>query len=358
MNAHESQLPRVDSNDEVTVEAAVDTAVEQAEQTPAEQADALQTRLENIVEANNTLEGEVDDTTREAVFEYAADHPSEAEADARVLENSLPKTDGPQLAEVAGLAKAKVEEIANMPDAESKGIVDAFCQKHFGGSLADVAAACGDMMMPGSDIFRAVMKGEMPKGRDLARLASGMIAPPIGTAIFDMVLPKQGGTPAEIKQAAIKGRLSADLIRAVGFFLPEVATVTEPASKVMRSVSDEVEKTAKKGDTNTADRTKAIGRGLMGAKENAKKIAEGLGMKMTTDAALEAAGITGDSAETIKAVGRVIAENPDKAGELLNGMFADDGGIVEKHEPFQPGPFNDGGIVEQYPSGTPDGAIS
>ena len=121
------------------------------------------------------------------------------------------------------------------------------------------------------------------------------------------------------------------MIKAIGFFLPEVATVTEPASKVMREVSDQVEKTAQKGDTNAADRTKAIGRGLIANKDNLEKIAQGLGVEMSTDSALARAGITGESAETVKAVGRIIAKDPDKAGKLLEHMFSD-GGIVEERD--------------------------
>jgi len=326
MTDHE-QLPTIDTK----VENAPDANVEAAEQNPAEQAEALQSRLDTIVEANNTLETQVDDTAREAAFEYAVDHPEAAAADAKTLEENLPNNDRSKLDEVVAMAKDKVGEIAKLPEDQQKGIVDKFCQKHFGGSLADVAAACGDMLVPGSDVFKAVMKGDMPKGRDLARMASGMFAPPIGTVVFDMVLPKSDGTPAEIKRAAIKGRLSADMIKAIGFFLPEVATVTEPASKVMREVSDQVEKTAQKGDTNAADRTKAIGRGLIANKDNLEKIAQGLGVEMSTDSALARAGITGESAETVKAVGRIIAKDPDKAGKLLEHMFSD-GGIVEERD--------------------------
>lgn len=356
MSTHEDLLPKVDKANN-NVEAAVDAGVEQVEQNPAEQAEALQTRLDTIVEANNELGVAVDDETRAAILDYAIDNPEAVAADAKMLEDNLPKTDGPKLAELASLAKAKAEEVAEMSDEESKGMVDSFCQKHFGGGLADVALACGEMVLPGSDILKAAMKGELPKGRDVARLLSGAIVPPIGTVAFDMLFPKEGGTPEEIRRAAIRGRLSADLILAIGFCLPEVATITEPASKVMREVTDQVEETAKKGDTTAADRAKAVGRGLIANKENLGEIAKGLGVEMTTDSVLERAGITGESAETVRAVGRIIAQNPDKAGRLLERMFAGSGGIVAEPEPYVPGPWDDGGIVEQRSTETPTGAI-
>jgi hypothetical protein len=60
---------------------------------------------------------------------------------------------------------------------------------------------------------------------------------------------------------------------------------------------------------------------------------------MTTDSALEAAGIKGDSAETVKAIGKMISEDPDRAMQSMLRVFGD------------------GGIVEEPANGTPAGAI-
>lgn len=349
MSTHEEQLPRV--------EAAVDAAAEQAEKNPTEVAESLQTQLDAVVAQNQNLEVAVEDTVREAGFEYAVDHPEAVAADTATMLENLPKNEGAKTAEMAAAATAMAEKVAAMDPGEAKGMVDKFCQKHFGGSLVEVAKACGDILIPGSDVAKAVMKGELPKGKDLARFASGMVAPPLGTIAFDMLVARGGDTPAEIKQAAIKGRLGADLVHAIGLLLPEVATATTPAAEVMRNVANEVEKTAQKPEVSAADRAKAMGRGLIADKAKLKLLAEGLGVKMTTDGALEAAGITGASAETVKAVGKLIAKDPEKAGRLLDRIFADDGGIVEQPRPFIPGPDNDGGIVAQRPSGLPTGAI-
>ncbi|EKD76324.1 MAG: hypothetical protein ACD_43C00152G0001, partial [uncultured bacterium] len=301
-----------------------------AEQGPTAQVEALQTRLDTIVEANNNLEVAVDNTTREACIDYALDNPEELTADLATMEESLPKDDGPKTAEAAAAAKEMLKQVEGLSPEEAQGAVTKFCQENFGGSLADVARAFGEMVMPDCKVISAVMKGKMPKGRDVARLAAGMFGGgPIGTVTFDLIMAKGGDTPQEIKNAAIKGRLVAGGLKAFGFFFPEVAVVTTPAAAVMDNVSKSVAKTADQPNSTAADRAKAFGRGLIGSKDNLRAIADGLGGKMTDPRALEAAGITGDDAAAVKEIGQLIMADPDNAGEILGKAFdVSSGGIA------------------------------
>jgi hypothetical protein len=320
---------------------AVENIVESPEHSPAEVAEALQERLDDLVESNNNLEAQVDGTVREAAMDYAVDHPEAVAADTAVTLENLPKNDGVNLNEAAAAAKDMLVKVEQLPGAKAaEGMVSKFLQERYGGSLADVAKAAADMLMPGTGVIKAVMKGELPKGKDVGRLASAMVAPPLGTVVFDLIAGRSAGsTPAEVKRAAIQGRLGADLIKAVGWFLPEAAVATTPAAEVMRNVANQTEKAAAKPDSSTADRAKAFARGILADKGNLKALGEALGVKMTTDSALEAAGIKGDSAETVKAIGKMISEDPDRAMQSMLRVFGD------------------GGIVEEPANGTPAGAI-